>query len=307
MSQPVFHLLTIPEECVNQRLDQALALLLPDSSRSRLKQWIIEGKVKLEGVQPRPRYLVKGGEQVEVLIEPDQAVEWQPEALEVAIVFEDEDIFVINKPMNLVVHPAVGNFSGTLVNGLLHRVPALASLPRAGIVHRLDKDTTGLMVVAKNLSAYTSLVRQLQARTVSRTYWAIVFGVVVPCVGTVRAPIGRDPRDRKRMAVVSNGRHAVTHYQVLQQFKRHALVELCLETGRTHQIRVHMASLKRFIVGDKVYGGHKEIAGVGFFPRQALHAKALSFLHPRTGKQVKWETSLPDDMAQLLEALEKEE
>lgn len=303
--------LSIPLEYAGYRLDQALAELLTDFSRSRLQQWIKEGQVLVDGVKIRPRDRLDGGEQVRVETEMEVEERWLPQDIPLNIVFEDEDLLVLNKPAGLVVHPAVGNPDGTLLNGLLHYAPALAQMPRAGIVHRLDKDTSGIMVVAKTLRAQTSLVDQLQTRSLSRQYQCVVHGAMT-AGGTVDAPIGRHPVDRKRMAVVGSGREAVTHYRVADRYRVHSLVSVSLETGRTHQIRVHMAHINYPVVGDPVYGGRLRtppdcseefIAIFRQFRRQALHAFRLGLIHPATGEEVSWEVPLAEDMQTLIDAL----
>jgi 23S rRNA pseudouridine1911/1915/1917 synthase len=301
----------VPQACAGQRLDQALAGMFPDYSRSRLTQWVKEGQVRVDGQVRRPRDKVLGGERVEVeaLAEPEER--WAAEPIPLEIVYEDASILVINKPAGLVVHPAAGNRDGTMLNALLHHAPELASVPRAGIVHRLDKDTTGLLVVARTLKAQASLVAQLQARALTREYDAVVVGVLTGG-GTVDAPIGRHPVDRKRMAVVPGGKRAVTHYRLAERFAAHTHLTARLETGRTHQIRVHMAHIKHPLVGDRVYGGRLRLPpGCGEtlreslrgFPRQALHARRLGLNHPETGEYVEWSVPLPADMERLLAAL----
>lgn len=297
-----------------QRLDQALAELLPEFSRSRLQQWIDEGRVRLNGQACRRRDKVWGGEEVwlEPVVAPDETC--QPQDLPLDIVFEDEAILVINKPAGLVVHPAAGNPDGTLQNALLHHAPELALVPRAGLVHRLDKDTSGLLVVARTLQAHKFLVDLLQQRQVHREYRALVTGVPTGG-GHVDAPVGRHPRQRTQMAVVSGGRPAVTHYRLLEAFRSHALLAVRLETGRTHQIRVHMAHIHYPILGDPVYGGRPRppkgastrlVAGVRAFPRQALHAIRLGFPHPLAGEALAWEIPLAADMLDLVSLLRED-
>jgi len=294
-----------------RRLDQALAELLPDFSRSRLQAWIEAGRVLLDGGPCRCRDKVWGGEQVwlDPLLPP--LAECLPQAIPLRIVYEDDHLIVIDKPAGLVVHPAAGNPDGTLQNALLHHAPGLDRLPRSGIVHRLDKDTTGLLVVAKTLKAHKSLVDQLQARRVHREYRALVAGSLV-AGGTVDAPVGRHPTQRTRMAVVSDGRPAVTHYQVLERFPAHTLLAVRLETGRTHQIRVHLSHLRHPLVGDTLYGARVRLpkgASVALvtalqgFPRQALHAIRLGLDHPETGEPVFWEVPMAADLAWLLDLL----
>ncbi|OWW22810.1 RNA pseudouridine synthase [Noviherbaspirillum denitrificans] len=286
------------------RLDKALSLLLTDYSRSRIQQWIDAGHVTVDGQPARGKTTMLGDETI--VVEPQEAEEeqaYKPEAMPLSIVHEDKAILVINKPAGLVVHPAAGNWSGTLLNGLLHHAPALATVPRAGIVHRLDKETSGLMVVAKTLQAQTDLVRQLQARTVKREYLALVWGQ--PQVsGRIEAAIGRHPRDRIRMAVShhESAKAAVTHYNRLAtgslDGRQVSLIKCRLETGRTHQIRVHMQSIGFSLVGDPLYG-KPHLASV--FPRQALHAFRLGLGHPASGKELEWTADVPEDLSGLLE------
>ncbi|HWS12307.1 MAG TPA: RluA family pseudouridine synthase [Rhodocyclaceae bacterium] len=286
------------------RLDQVLARLLPEHSRNRLQGWVRDGRIRVDGAAAEPRRKLWGGETLQV--EPDATpgeLAQAPEAIPLTVAYEDEQILVIDKPAGLVVHPGSGNWRGTLLNALLHRLPALAGLPRAGIVHRLDKDTSGLLVVAKTLEAQTDLVRQLQARTVRREYLALVRGTVERD-GLVDAPIGRHPVQRTRMAVVARGRPARTHYRVRERLAGATLVECALESGRTHQIRVHMAHIGHPILGDPVYARHA--AGGVAFGRQALHAWRLGLRHPASGAALHWESALPQDMAGLLDRLRRE-
>ena len=298
----------IPAECAGQRLDAVLAQLFPELSRSRLVAWLKEGHITLDAAAASPSRKIWGGELVE-LTAPQGAFEIddQPEAIGLNIVFEDAAIIVLDKPMGLVVHPGSGNRSGTMLNALLHHAPQLAEVPRAGIVHRLDKDTSGLLVVAKTLEAQTDLVRQLQARSVKRHYLAVVQGVVRES-GLVDAPIGRHPTQRTRMAVVPGGREARTHYSIRERFTKSTLVECQLDTGRTHQIRVHMASIAHPLVGDTTYGKRKSGDPLlDAFPRQALHAWQLGLLHPVSHEPMQWESELPEDFAQLIEKLKSNE
>lgn len=299
---------TVPAEMDGMRLDQVVADLCPQFSRSQIQKWIKAGHIKVDDKILKPKERLTGGEQIilDAVLEPQ--TEFDAEDIPLAIVYEDEAILVLNKPAGLVVHPAAGNWSGTLVNALLHYSAALEVLPRAGIVHRLDKDTTGLMVVAKTLEAHTALVEQLQAREVKREYLALVHGRVV-AGSTVDAPIGRHPVDRKRQAVTEEGKEAITHYRVEERFAHHTLLRVSLETGRTHQIRVHLSHKHMPIVGDPVYGGRPRFpAGasealrqvVQDFPRQALHATRLGLSHPITGERMQWEVPIPEDMAELL-------
>ena len=295
----------VPDHCAGRRLDQVLAELWPQHSRNRLQAWVREGRVQVdEQVENEPKRKLLGGEWL-LLSEPESSRELaeQPEDIPLDIVFEDDELLVINKPPGLVVHPGSGNWSGTLMNALLHHVPGIAEVPRAGIVHRLDKDTSGLLVVAKTLEAQTDLVRQLQARSVRRNYLAIVNGVV-DRGGMVDAPIGRHPVQRIKMAIVPEtlgGKPAVTHFRVLEEYEHASLLECSLETGRTHQIRVHMASLKHPLLGDPVYG--KVDPRLPPFHRQALHATRLGLLHPLTRRLQQWEAPPPADMLALLEEL----
>jgi 23S rRNA pseudouridine1911/1915/1917 synthase len=314
MSQPV-QILTarIPPESAGRRFDQALAELFPDYSRSRLTQWIKSGDVLLDGAIVAPRQLVNGGEDVVVRAQSTQEVPMAPESIALDIRYEDDDVLVINKPVGLVVHPGAGQPDGTLQNALLHFDPRLAEIPRAGIVHRLDKDTSGVMVVARTLTAHAALVEQLQARDVHRQYVAVVYGAMI-AGGSVDAPIGRHPRDRIRQAVVDEpaGKRAVTHYRVRERFRAHTLIECRLETGRTHQIRVHMAHVRHPLIGDSLYGGGLRLPksatpqlaeAMREFKRQALHAEKLEFAQPRTKATVSVTAELPDDMQRLIAAL----
>lgn len=304
----------IGHDFAGQRIDQAAASLFPSFSRARIQQWIKAGELTLNGHTCKPRDKVMGGETVAVAATPLPQGEWVSEDIPLDVVYEDEDIVVINKPVGLVVHPGAGNPEGTLLNALLHRYPGLEHVPRVGIVHRLDKDTSGLMVVALNLEAQTSLVAQLQARTVSREYEALVQGVPTGG-GTINEPIGRHPRVRTRMAVAKNGgKPAMTRFRILQRFSHHAHLRVKLETGRTHQIRVHMAHIGFPLVGDPVYGGRLKLPpgaspelvdALRGFRRQALHAAALSLKHPRTDETMSWSAPLPEDFRHLLAALEQ--
>jgi 23S rRNA pseudouridine1911/1915/1917 synthase len=284
------------------RFDQALARMFPEHSRSRLAAWVKQGQVKLDHVAVDAKRKVWGGERVSLELQPeahDSAAE--AEAIALDIVHEDAALLVLNKPAGLVVHPGSGNWQGTLLNGLLHHHPPLAAIPRAGIVHRLDKDTSGLLVVAKTLEAQTDLVRQLQARTVKRQYLALVHGEVARD-GTVDAPIGRHETQRTRMAVTEHGRAARTHYRVLERYARATLLECSLDTGRTHQIRVHLQSINHPLVGDPVYRAGRGAASgpLATFKRQALHAYRLGLVHPVSGEAMEWEAPLPADMQALL-------
>jgi 23S rRNA pseudouridine1911/1915/1917 synthase len=307
--------LLIPPEHAGQRLDQALAALLPDYSRSRMKAWIEGGEVRVDGTVMRPRDKVFGGEAVQIAVQLPEESRAAPQAIPLVRVHEDKHVFVVDKPAGLVVHPGAGNPDQTLQNALLALDPALAALPRAGIVHRLDKDTSGLLVIARTLPAHTALVRMIGDRDVHREYEAICRGVMT-AGGTVDAPIDRHPTDRVRMTVREGGREAITHYRVIKRFRAHTHVRVQLETGRTHQIRVHLAHAGFPIVGDKVYGGRLTLPkgasetlrqALRDFPRQALHASRLQFDHPVTGKPIECVSPLPADMRGLLEVLAAED
>jgi len=304
----------IPDELAGQRLDQALAQMFPEYSRSRLKAWLLNGSVLVDGDVRRPRDRVDGGERVELTITAEVAVRAAPEPISLDIVFEDDALLVVNKPAGLVVHPGAGNAAGTLMNGLLHHAPLLQELPRAGIIHRLDKDTSGLLVVAKTLPAHTTLVRRLADREISRQYRAVCNGVLTGG-GTIDAPIARHRVDRKRMAISNNGKPAVTHYTVIERFRAHTYMRVVLDTGRTHQIRVHFAHRRHALVGDPVYGGRlalpagasaELVATLRAFRRQALHASRLEFAHPVSDESLCLEVPPPADFDGLLLALRED-
>lgn len=301
----------VPPELSDRRLDQAVADLMPEHSRSRIQGWIKDGDLTVNGQVKKPRDKVMFGDRILISAEPEVQVTWEAESIELDVVYEDKHLLVINKPAGLVVHPAAGHAAGTLVNALLHYAPEVDKLPRAGIVHRLDKDTSGIMVVARSLIAHTSLVDQLQSRTMGREYDAIMVGTITGG-GIVDQPIGRHPNQRKKMAVVGDGKPAVTHYRLVERFPAHTYVRCKLESGRTHQIRVHMAHIRHPLVGDPVYGGRMRLPQgctpdlkdeLRKFQRQALHARRLTLIHPETGEEMTWETPLPEDMQSLLEAL----
>ncbi|CAN5303746.1 23S rRNA pseudouridine(1911/1915/1917) synthase RluD [soil metagenome] len=304
---------TIPEDLAGLRLDQAIAKLLPQYSRARLQTWIREAAVRVNGKLLPAKAKVTGGEKIELnaIVEAIVAV---AEDIFINIVYEDESILIIDKPAGLVVHPGAGNREGTLLNALLHHLPALQCIPRAGIVHRLDKDTTGLLVIAKTLQAHTHLVQQLQTRSMGREYVAVVQGLV-RVGGTVNAAVGRHTLRRQRMAVTAGGKPAITHYKVLERFLAHSYLDLKLDSGRTHQIRVHMAHIGHPVVGDPIYAGrlalpqgmNPETANyLRHFKRQALHAKCLTLQHPITGLVMQWQSPLPADMQELLEFLQRD-
>jgi 23S rRNA pseudouridine1911/1915/1917 synthase len=308
------HTAIVPERLGGLRLDQALAELFPHYSRSRLKDWILAGRIRIDGRSLRPRDRVAGGERVELEPVAEPAAALRAQALPLAIVHEDETLIVVDKPAGLVVHPGAGNPDRTLQNALLHHAPELAALPRAGIVHRLDKETSGLLVVARTLPAHTALVRALQARAIERRYEGVVYGVLTGG-GTIAAPIGRHPTRRTHMSVRDGGRPAVTHYRVARRFRAHTHLRLRLDTGRTHQIRVHLAHIGHPLVGDPQYGRRLAVpaaadpalaAALRAFRRQALHASRLELVHPATGTPRAWEAPLPHDLRGLLEALEQD-
>ncbi|MBD9485384.1 23S rRNA pseudouridine(1911/1915/1917) synthase RluD [Pseudomonas sp. PDM14] len=304
----------VPSALGGQRLDQVAAQLFEEYSRSRLSGWIKDGRLTVDGAVLRPRDIVHYGAVLLLQAEQEAQGEWVAQDIALDIVYEDEHLLVINKPAGLVVHPAAGHADGTLLNALLHHVPDIINVPRAGIVHRLDKDTTGLMVVAKTLQAQTKLVDQLQKRSVSRIYECIVIGVVT-AGGKIDAPIGRSSANRQRMAVLDGGKPAITHYRVLERFRSHTHVRVKLETGRTHQIRVHMTHVGFPLVGDPLYAGRFRIPPAASptlvqtlkeFPRQALHARFLELEHPATGQRMKWESPLPDDLVWMLSLLRQD-
>ncbi|ASP48926.1 23S rRNA pseudouridine(1911/1915/1917) synthase RluD [Cognaticolwellia beringensis] len=315
MAEIIQHRDTVPESCLGKRFDQTLAEMFPDYSRSRLKEWILAGHVTVDDVVVDvPREKMFGGELIAIDTEVESEVRFQAQDLPLNIVYEDDDILVINKPAGFVVHPGAGNPDGTVLNALLHHCPQLDVVPRAGIVHRLDKDTTGLMVVAKTIAAQTNLVESLQAREITREYEAIASGIMT-AGGLVDEPIGRHATKRTHMAVTHSGRPSVTHYRVMEKFRLHTRLRLRLETGRTHQIRVHMAHITHPLVGDPVYGGRprppknasEELRELlRQFKRQALHAAMLSLFHPITGEVMTWHADVPEDMVALADMLRKD-
>jgi 23S rRNA pseudouridine1911/1915/1917 synthase len=306
------HSLALPEELQGLRLDQALARALPQYSRARLQSWIEAGAIQVDGRRPRAKDKVVGGERVQIEARLEVDAEVAPEVMPLEIVFKDRALFVINKPPGMVVHPGAGNPRHTLQNALLALDPKLAVVPRAGLVHRLDKDTSGLLVVARTPEVHTALVAALAEREIERHYIALCSGVVTGG-GTIDEPIGRHRSQRIKMAVRSDGRPSVTHYRLMKRFRAHTLLHVQLESGRTHQIRVHLAHIGYPVVGDPVYGGRRRfpagaspalIAELEGFKRQALHAARLKLAHPVTGEEVEWEAPLPADMAHLVAVLE---
>lgn len=306
--------ITIPDTHANERLDQALAKLLPNYSRTQIKDWIESGHILVNGMTTKAKIKVKGGENIsiEALFKPQ--TQFTPQNIPLSIVHEDEALLIINKPVGLVVHPGAGNADSTLLNALLHHAPSLEMLPRAGIIHRLDKDTSGLLVIAKTPEAFKDITHQLKKRTILREYQAIVYGKFISG-GTIDAPIERHPLQRKRMAIIDTGRTAITHYRIAEKYRAHTLLKVKLETGRTHQIRVHMAHIRHPIVGDSTYGGRLQltkgmtpelIQALRTFKRQALHAFALGLTHPLTHEFIRWEIDLPEDMQQLVTVLRKD-
>jgi len=301
----------IPERMTGDRLDVALSEMLPDYSRSKITAWIKSGDALINNKAFKPKDKVNGSQMVSLSLNKKQNNDWSAENIALNIVFEDEDIIIINKPFGLVTHPGAGNWNGTLANALLYYDTELSKLDRAGIVHRLDKNTSGLMVIARNEKSQKYLVEQLQSHSVVREYSAIVYGHMISG-GSINDPIGRDPKDRIKQAVSSNGKDATTHYRVIDRFKSHTHVKAILETGRTHQIRVHLSHIGYPLLGDPMYGGRvrfpkkaSEILKESLlgFKRQALHSKKLTLNHPSTGKLMSWKAPLPDDMVELLDIL----
>jgi len=297
--------LIIPSDLSGARIDLAVAKLLPDYSRARIQSWITDHQLLLNGKIVKPKDKIFGGETVTIECLLEDEGDWQAQEMPLHVVYEDDDVIVIDKPIGLVVHPGAGIKDQTLVNALLYHYPELAKLPRAGIVHRLDKDTSGLMVVARSIKAHTQLVQALSKHDVKRIYRAIVKGDVT-IGGTVKAPIGRDPKNRIKMAVVETGKPAVTHYTVLERFGKYTYIQCQLETGRTHQIRVHMAHIGHPLLGDQTYGPHQQDPALKFFKRQALHAIELSFVHPGHFDVLTLTSSLPEDFNAVLTLLERQ-
>jgi 23S rRNA pseudouridine1911/1915/1917 synthase len=310
-NQKIQHSIIIPAELGGMRLDQAVAKILPQYSRALIQKWIKNGDLRLNQAQVKPRTIIYGEEEITLLALLEEQAEWSAQPMNLNIVYEDEDLLVINKPAGVIVHPGSGNPDHTLLNALIYHAPELKLLPRAGIIHRLDKDTSGLLVISKTLIAHTSLNKQLKARTIRREYQAIVNGSLISG-GTISAPIARHPIHRKRMAIVDNGRPSVTHYRIAEKFREHTRLKVQLETGRTHQIRVHMAHIQHPIVGDPVYGGRLKLpkaatpaltAALRQFKRQALHAEELELIHPITKEIMQWRAEVPTDFADLAQCL----
>ena len=303
----------LPKRFLGQRLDIALSEMLPDYSRSKITAWIKSGDALIDNKTFKPKDKVNGYETIQLILNHKENNDWLPEKINLNIVFEDKDIIIINKPFGLVTHPGAGNSGGTLANALLHYESNLSNLDRAGIVHRLDKNTSGLMVVSKNAKSQKYLVEQLQNHSVEREYSAIVYGHMISG-GSINEPIGRDPKDRVKQAILINGKEAITHYRAIDRFKNHTHVKAILETGRTHQIRVHLSHQGYPLIGDPMYGGRVRFPKKACqelkdelrnFQRQALHSKKITLTHPGTGKSMTWKTDLPDDMQELLNILKK--
>lgn len=315
MAEIIQHKEIVPTSCLGKRLDQTLAQMFPDYSRSRLKDWIVAGKVAInDTIITKAREKMYGGETITINAEIEADIRFEAQDIPLNIIYEDDDILVINKPAGFVVHPGAGNPDGTVLNALLHHCPELDLVPRAGIVHRLDKDTTGLMVVAKTIAAQTNLVESLQRREITREYEAVANGIMT-AGGIVDEPIGRHATKRTHMAVTFSGRPSITHYRVMEKYRLHTRIRLRLETGRTHQIRVHMAHISHPLVGDPVYGGRPRppknatpqlLELLRKFKRQALHAAMLSLYHPITGEQMTWHAELPDDFVELITLLKED-
>ncbi|VVC76106.1 Ribosomal large subunit pseudouridine synthase D [Aquicella siphonis] len=313
-SQKKRHTFIIPDIHADERLDQALARLMPEYSRTQIKDWLDSGSILINGLAAKGKTRIKGGETVTAEIPVITRPHWEAQPIPLNIVHEDDALILVNKPAGLVVHPGAGNQDRTLMNALLHHDPALQALPRAGILHRLDKDTSGLLIIAKTAAALKHLSLQLKKRSLLREYQAIVYGTMISG-GSVDAPIDRHPLQRKRMAVIDTGKSAVTHYRIAEKFRAHTRLKIRLETGRTHQIRVHMAYIRHPIVGDAVYGGRIQLAkglseqlitALRQFKRQALHAFALGLTHPDTEEFMRWEIDLPEDMNHLIQVLRED-
>jgi len=303
----------IPDRLIGSRLDSAISEMLPELSRNKITSWIKSGKILIGSETFKPKEKVLGGEIIEMNVSSEENTNWIAEDIKLDIVFEDDEILILNKPSGLVTHPGAGNTHGTLANGILFARPELNQLDRAGIVHRLDKDTSGLMIVAKTETAKLSLIKQLESHSVAREYSAIVYGSMVTG-GMVDEPIGRDSTNRQKQAVTKGGKPAITHYRVIEKFKNFTLIKAILETGRTHQIRVHMSHIGHPLLGDFTYGGKVKFPksaseelklAIKEFPRQALHAKKLSIIHPRDNKELSWKSKLPEDLDNMINVLRK--
>ncbi len=314
MAEKIHFTFTIPDNLGGTRLDQALAKLLPDYSRTQIQEWIKNNNITVDNKSCKSRDTVIGGEEITVQALRKIQPAWQAQPIELDIIHEDESLLVINKPVGMVVHPAAGNPNNTLLNALLHHSPALKELPRAGIIHRLDKDTSGLLVIAKTEQALIHLTAQMKARSIHRIYQAIVCGLLTSG-GKIDEPIGRHPIQRKRMAVIETGKPSVTHFRIIERYRNHTRIRVQLETGRTHQIRVHMAHIRYPILGDPVYGGRLQlprgasaplIEKLRNFKRQALHASELGLIHPVTQKEMRWQAPLPDDLQDLIRVLKND-
>ena len=314
MTQEITLTEQVPDHLAGKRLDQIASELFPDYSRSRLQTWINSGALQINGKTMKPKEKLIGGETLSIQAVLEADTSWEPQSIDLDIVYEDDAILVINKPAGLVVHPAAGHREGTLLNAIIHHCPGAAALPRAGIVHRIDKETTGLLVIAKTLPAHASLADQMQEKSVFREYEAIACGVMTGG-GKVDQPIGRHPTQRKKMAVHHNGKEAVTHYRVIKRYRAHTHVRVQLETGRTHQIRVHLAHVQYPLLGDPAYGGRLRLPkgasevfreGLRDFNRQALHARKLGLIHPETGEYMEWTSDLPEDFVHMLALLKQD-
>ena len=311
MTEKITLELTIPDNLGGIRIDQALASLLPDYSRTQIQEWIKNGNVSADGRHPKPRDLIMGGEKILIEATRKAQPEWEAQSIALNIVYEDDALLVINKPIGMVVHPASGSPNNTLLNAILHHAPALKDLPRAGIVHRLDKDTSGLLVIAKTQAALSYLNIQMKKRLITRIYQTIVCGMFTSG-GTVDEPIGRHPIQRQRMTVIETGKPAVSHFRIVEKYRNHTRLKVQLETGRTHQIRVHMAHIRHPVLGDQTYGGRLQlpkgasdelIKALREFKRQALHACELGLIHPVTKKPMTWQIPLPEDLQELIRVL----
>lgn len=308
------HTIIIPDNLCGMRLDQALAKLLPDYSRTQLQTWIKNAEITVDNKSAKAKDTVLGGETIQLSATLKQQPAWDAQAIALDIIYEDDDLLVINKPVGMVVHPAAGHKDSTLLNALLHHAPTLQQLPRAGIIHRLDKDTSGLLVIAKTQIALKELNKQLKARTITRIYQAIVLGVLASG-GTIDEPIGRHPIKRKSMTVIETGKPAITHYRVIERYRAYTRIKVQLETGRTHQIRVHMTHIHHPLLGDQTYGGRLQlpkgatpdlINQLRHFKRQALHASELGLIHPVTQQPLTWHAPIPNDMQTLIDVLKED-